>query len=485
MTFLEKLIKEKGPLLSSELLEALYKKEKSISKDAARKRLSRVRNDISRVKGLFADGQILYHDKSIFGKEEYYDGLSRALRKAGKQYHTILQSIDFHYGQIKTNELASYSINPVSDLKGHLTFHSALEKLQRLNLILIDEDFISISSLVSENSISSKRAKGIDVAKNFLLIQFNDWARKIGFSSYNTSKFHSEFGKYQFNYVSPSYVGSLAKYNNNKRIVPGFIVADILIGNTVTENQVMFFVDKIKALKFQRNVANFLPFLIVESMDTKALNLLKSEGVIIGFVNELFGSKYKDLLNSLVSLVTNAGAILKKNPDAYLNLITKLNKLVDGKTNNLKGDLFELAVGYYQGQICNSIDIGKKINHNGTPREMDVFGLQANTVIVSECKGYNYKVDKDEIDDWLGKNIPIIRSWILDQPSICERNIKFEFWSTGGFTDEAKALLEKRKSSTKKYEIYFYNLDDMIAMSKDINSKKFTQILREYYTKEL
>ncbi|WP_168421782.1 hypothetical protein, partial [Candidatus Ulvibacter alkanivorans] len=429
--------------------------------------------------------QILFYEKAIFNKQEYFDGLSRALKKAGKQYHTILQSLDFQYGQIKTDELASYSINPVLDLKGHLTFHSALDKLQNFNLVLVDENYVSISSLVSENSFSSKRAKGVDVAKNFLLIQFNDWARKIGFSSYNTSKFHSEFGKYQFNYVSPSYIGSLARYSNNKKIVPGFVVADILVGNTVTENQVTFFIDKIKALKFQRNVANFLPFLIVESMDTKALNLLKSEGVIIGFVNELFGSKYRDLLNSLISLVTNAGAILKKNPDAYLDLITKLNKLVDGKTNNLRGDLFELAVGYYQGQICKSIDIGKKINQDGISREIDVFGLQANTVIISECKGYNYKVDKDEIEQWLGKNIPIIRKWILDQPSICERNIKFEFWSTGGFTDEAKTLLESRKISTKKYEICFYDLNDMISMSKHINSKKFTQIQKEYYTKDL
>lgn len=487
MTFIEKTIKERGPILSSELLEALYSKEKGISQEAARKRLSRVGNDISKVKGLFADGQILFYDKAIFNKEEYFDGLSKALKKAGKQYHIILRSLDFQYGQVKTNELAAYSINPVSNLKGHLTFHSALEKLQNFNLILVDEEYVTISSLVSESGLSSKRAKGIDVAKNFLLIQFNDWARKIGFSSYNTSKFHSEFGKYQFNYVSPSYVGSLAKYSSGKKIVPGFVVADILIGNTVTENEVTFFIDKVKALKFQRNVANFLPFLIVESMDTKALNLLKAEGVIIGFVNELFGSKYKELLNSLISLVTNAGAILKKNPEAYLDLITKLNKLVDGKTNNLRGDLFELAVGYYQGQICNSIDIGKKINHDGEQREIDVFGLQANTVIISECKGYNYKVDKDEIEDWLGKNIPVIRKWILDQPSISERQIKFEFWSTGGFTDEAKDLLRSKKVSISKtkYEIFYYDLNDMIAMSKDINSKKFTQILREYYKKEI
>ena len=320
MTYLEKLIKEKGPILSSELLESLAVKEPSISKEAARKRLSRISKDVYRVKGLFADGQILFHDKEDYGTEDYYSGLSRALKKAGKQYYIILQSLDFHYGQIKLNQLPSYSVNPILDLKGHITFGTALEKLKRLKLIHVDDEFVSVSGLVTDNNPNHNRAKGIEVAKNFLLIQFNDWSRKIGLVSYNSSKFHSEFGKYQFNYVSPSYIGSLPKINA-KNIIPAFVVADILIGNTINESQIEFFINKVKVLKFQRNLSKFIPFLIVESVDTKALNTLKAQGVVVGFVNELFGDKYKDLLNSLIALVTNAGAILKKNPDAYLDLI--------------------------------------------------------------------------------------------------------------------------------------------------------------------
>lgn len=459
-------------------------KEKSISKDAARKRLSRIKIGVYRVRGLFADGQILFFDKEIYGTEDYYSGLSRAFRKAGKQYNIILQSLDFHYGQLKLSQLPAYSVNPILDLKGHTTFNTALEKLIRLNIIHTDEEFVTISSLITDNNPNYKRAKGIEVAKNFLLIQFNDWARKIGLVSYNSSKFHSEFGKYQFNFVSPSYIGSLPKINNQK-VIPAFVVADILIGNTVNESQVEFFINKVKVLKTQRNLAKFIPFLIVESIDTKALNTLKAQGVVIGFVNELFGDKYKDLLNSLIGLVTNAGAILKKNPEAYLDLISKLNKLVDGKTNNLRGDLFELAVGYYQGRICQTIDIGKIINYEGSQREIDVFGLLPNKLFISECKGYNHKVSLEEVEIWLTQKVPVIRKWILDQPSISNRELVFEFWSTGGFTEDARKFLERRKSNTTKYEIEFYNLDEIVVKSKEINSKKFTEILREYYIKDI
>lgn len=483
MTYLEKLIKEEGPILSSELIESLINKEKGLTKDAARKRLSRIKSDIVRVKGLFADGQFLFHEKEIFNSEDYYTGLYNALKKAGKQYFTILQSLDFHYGQLKLEHLPSYSISPVLDLKGHVTFNSVLEKLISLRLITIKDDFILLSNIPDSN-FNSKKAKGLDVAKNFILIQFNDWSRKIGLVSYNSSKFYSEFGKYQFNFVSPSYVGTLPK-NNKTNLIPGFVVADILIGNTVNENQIDFFLNKIKAIKYQKNSSNFIPFLIVESIDTKSLNKLKSQGVVIGFVNELFGENYKELLNSLINLVTNAGAILKKNPEAYLDLISKLNKLVDGKTNNLRGDLFELAVGYYQGRICKSIDIGKIINHEGLQREIDVFGFTESEIFISECKGYNHKVSKEEVEIWLSEKTTIIRKWVLDNYMLSDKKLTFEFWSTGGFTDEAIEFLTKKKKKTKKYKIDFFDLNDMLTKSRELKSKKFTEILREYYVKEI
>ncbi|MCW3789427.1 hypothetical protein [Plebeiibacterium sediminum] len=484
MTFLEKLIKDKGLILSGEILEILTSKEKGISKEAARKRLSRIGESIYRVRGLFADGQILFHDKDIFGTEEYYDGLHRALKKAGKQYYTIIQSLDFHNGYIKSDHLAAYAVNPVEKLKGHLTFETTLRNLLKIGLVHLEDEHVVVSNSISKNSHSLKRAKGLEVAKNFLLMQFNDWSRKIGLVSYNSSKFHSEFGKYQFNFVAPSYVGSLTKKTSDS-IVPAFVIADILIGNVINENQVNFFINKISALKQQRGLAKFIPFLIVDSIDTKALNNLKSKGAVIGFADELFGENYKELLNSLINLITNAGAILKKKPEAYLDLISKLNKLVDGKTNNLRGDLFELAVGYYQGRICSSIDIGKLINHSGERREIDVFGLQPNRVLISECKGYNHPISKEEIEVWLGEKVPVIRKWVLDNATISDKELVFQFWSTGGFTQEALELLEKRIESTKKYTIEYFDLDKMLEISKKINSKKFTEILREYYIKEI
>ncbi|WP_428740006.1 hypothetical protein [Sulfurimonas sp.] len=482
---MKNIIIEKGPILSSDIIHLATSVNSTLSQEAARKRLSRINGNIYKLKGLFSDRQILFYSKDIYPSERYYTGLREALKKAGKQYYTIIQSLEFHSGYMKKDELASYSINTVQPLKGHVTFDSALKKLQEIGVVSIVDDYVVLFEGISNGINNLHRSKGIEIAKNFLLTQFSEWSKNIGLVSFSSAKYYSEFGKYQFNFVAPSYIGTLPRITTTK-MVPGFVVADFLIYNTINEQQIEFLLNKVSALKSQKNIANFIPFLIVDSMDTKALNKLKSKGIVVGFVHELFDSKYKDLLHSLVNLVTNAGAILKNNPDEYLNIVSNLNKLVEGKTNNLRGDLFELAVGYYQGRVCKSIDIGKSIlTQEGQQREIDVFGITNEKIFICECKGYKHKVTKEEIEKWLGKNIPIIRKWLLAQEAYSDKSLVFEYWSTGGFSDDALSTLNDRKSNTTKYSIEYYDLDQIIKKSKKAKSKKFTEIIRDYYVKEI
>lgn len=484
MTFIEKVIKERGTILSGELLETIMNTENTVSNDAARKRISRLSKNIFSVRGIFSNGQKLFFHKDIYQKEEYWYGLREALKKAGKQYTYILDNLEFHYGSIREEHLASYSSNPIIKTTGHLLYNSAVEKLLRLNLISNRDGYFFLSDLITNKKTNHRHSKGVEVAKNFLLIQFNDWARKLGIISYNSSKFHSDFGNYQFNLVSPTYIASLTKQTDSS-IIPAFLIADILVGNVINSSDVDFFISKINSLKAYKNLPRFIPFLIIDNIELEALNKLKANGIIIGFTEQLFGSEYKNLLDSLINLVTNAGAILKKNPEAYLDLINKLDKLVDGKTNNLRGDLFEFAVGYYHGQASKSIDISKNIIYDGWQREIDVLAVYNDKITISECKGYNRKINAEEIDLWLGEKISIIRKWIINQSLSEGKEIVFEYWSTGGFTDEAKNLLNERKSSAKKYKLITYDLDEMVQLAQKNRLKKFTEILRNYYIKEI
>lgn len=102
-------------------------------------------------------------------------------------------------------------------------------------------------------------------------------------------------------------------------------------------------------------------FFITDSHDADIYKTLKEAGVIIGNVDELFGEQYSHTIKGILNLIENAGAILKTNPWQYLSLLENIEKLAIGKTNNLKGDLFEMTVGFYHGQLYQSLEIGKNI----------------------------------------------------------------------------------------------------------------------------
>lgn len=477
---IEHFLEKQGPQLSTSLINFLVSNY-SIPGDTARKRLSRLKFPITKIKGLFSGNQAFYHLQHQYKKPEFYDALIAAFDSSGKQYYAIVQAIEFHYGYIKKEQIAAYSASPVDKLRGHKKIDNIINKLIELGVLYEESDYYKLNPFISIKE-NFNHFKAVETAKNFVLIQFNDWARNIGLVSYNTGTFYSQFGKFAWSFVSPSYVTTLTRFNNSN-IVQGFVIADILIGNRIDLKTIQFFIQKIDVVKTLRGLSNFLPFLIIDEIEIETLKYLKGKGIILGFVDQLFGSEYKELLKSLINTVTNAGAILKKNPQAYLNLIEKLDKLVGGKTNNLRGDLFELAVGYYHSNFCQSLDIGKLINYEGQIREIDVFATYADKLVVAECKGYKNRIGKSQLEDWISNKILIIRKWILQQNLYSNKKIVFEFWSSGGFTDDAKEFIKNIK--TRKYELVFIDEKGLIEKSRDIPSKKFKDILRQYYLKEI
>ncbi|KAA6317259.1 hypothetical protein EZS27_032555 [termite gut metagenome] len=341
---IETYLKENGPVLSGELIKIL--KEDGLTQEAIRKRIERLKSPISKINGFFKDNQSLFYLQEQYQKQEFYDGLREALKKGARKYYAVIKAIEYHNGFIKKENLASYTFSPVENLKSHKNFLTVVEDLKRLNVIYEEDNYYRLNSLISSRATNNVRYyKGVELSKEIVLTQFYDCSRSIGLVSYNKGKFHSEFSKFQFNFVAPSYVTGIVKYKNAKPS-PAFVIVDVLIGNNTDVEEVDFFVNKIDIVKTQ-STCNFVPYLIVENVSQDALKLLKNKGIIVGFVNKLFGEEYEELLKSLIATVTNAGAILKDNPDEYLKLIAQLNKLVGGKINNLRGDLFELAVGYY------------------------------------------------------------------------------------------------------------------------------------------
>jgi hypothetical protein len=205
----------------------------------------------------------------------------------------------------------------------------------------------------------------------------------------------------------------------------------------------------------------------------------------VASIKELFGRDYSELLKNLINTVTNAGAILKAEPEKYLQMMDKLTKLIDGKTNNLRGDLFELAVGFYFSKYSQSLDIGKRVpvTDSNRTREIDVLARNENEICIVECKGYNYPVDVEYIEIYLSEKIKEIRGWLAITHS--DKRHRFEIWSTGGYTKEALVLLKETKDKVRKFDFDYLDQNDIKERANKLNSEKFKEILRDYYLKEI
>jgi hypothetical protein len=485
VTNIIKHIENQGGILSGQLAEYLVKTH-NIEKSAARKRVERLKSPIHKLKGLFADNQSFIYHSNNYNNQVYFDKLEEAFETSAKRCFAVIVTINYHHGIILKLDLPNYTFSPTSKIKGHLLHSTLIEKLKQANVLQdYDEKHYCLNGYIAKTTEPNFRHnKSIQFVKDLVLNQFANWSRNIGLCSFKTGETNKEVGGFQFAFASPSYINGLVQYKESVP-KPGFVVADVLIGNSTTTKEIDFFLQKINAIRASNPSLKLFPVLILDGVEVNAMNKLKKTGVLIATIRELFGESYNELLKNLINTITNAGVILKKDPESYINLMAQLTKLVNGKTNNLRGDLFELAVGYYYGKQCQSLDIGKKVRTDNDikTREIDVLANYENEVRVVECKGYNYPVDKDYVEKYLSDKIPAVRKW-LNKVFPNKRQV-FEIWSTGGFDNDANEMLEKAKNNTKKYSIDYLDRTHILERANELQTSKFADILKDYYFKEI
>jgi Holliday junction resolvase-like predicted endonuclease len=224
-----------------------------------------------------------------------------------------------------------------------------------------------------------------------------------------------------------------------------------------------------------------MPIFIAERIEKDALQHLKDNKVTVSLISNIFGNQYAELLNVIVSLFTNASAIISNNPKKLEEFFVEISK-AEGRFNNLAGDMFELLAGYYFNEIgCSSLSIKKhiKISDENKSREIDVLAKRDGCLHVVECKATRSMIDDKFADEWLGVKIPQIRKWLLEHMPEPKNHI-FELWSVGGFTPAVEELLKERQKNTGKYSIRFYNKKQMREMAEG-KAQVFLSLLDQHF----
>lgn len=475
MTLMENILNKKGPLMSNELSRLLEKSE-GINYNTASQRVARNKK-IQKIKGYFISNLSLCYLEKHVKDGLLFDSLNKAMFENGKKYWYTLNALELHGGIINQVFLECYTNYPIRALKGHLPFEKIIQKFIKSNILNFNKQYYIISPKLKKTNINSLASKTIEVIKGNIISDFGSLTKNIGLISYNTAEPFGEYGKLRWAFKGVSNITGLMQGNK-----PGFILADIIIGTPIYEKDVLFFIEKIKHVQSFNNASKIIPFLIVDDLSKEALSALKYHGIAIGFIKELFGQKYAETLKELISVLNNAGASLKSSPEKYLDLIKELKKYNEGLANNIRGALFEFVVGHIHSlHSNNSIDLGREIIENNSRHEIDVLANYNDKIVIAECKAKRSKTDLKTIDKWLGKKIPAFKTWVGKQETWKKKKIEFEFWSTGGFTDEAMEKLDYISSSASKYKVSYFKPDDIRNKALTMGNKKLKEALDDFF----
>lgn len=475
------LLERKGPMLSGDLARA-FEKAYGVSNEAARQALSRAGMPVKKIHSLsFEKNQKFFYLEKQFMSQRYWDGLLQAIKSSSQVNWSYIRAFDAQSGYVSKELLPAMVSSPVQKVKGHKLHQRVIDDLLKCRIIEeYDETCWKLCDWVPVSSDNFARSRGLEAAKKQVVRDFAGWAGKINLIGYHSAKTltgSAEFAHFQWALTAPSYVQPLY---NDKQKKPGFVVADIFYGKTADVEDLQFFLQKLSIIRAYKSLQPFFPVLIAERVTPEALKKLKDCKVTVALIENIFDRRYTELLSEIVSVFTNASAIIAKDPEKIEKLFDEISKS-EGRYNDIIGDMFELLVGYYYQQIgCSYLEIRKRVPIPDTQKtkEIDVFVRRDGMFTIVECKAEHSATDANFAEKWLSTNIPRIREWFLR--AYPENNgLSFQLWSLGGFTREAREKLSKAAEKTKKYKIEFFDRDRILEMAREKKVQPVVDILHQ------
>lgn len=476
------ILNKEGPMLSGKLAHIL-EIEYAISNVAARQALSRARNPVNKIQTLsFDKNQKFFYLENQYMSQKYIDSLLDAIKESSQVNWIYICAFQSQWGYVSKSILPALVSSPIKKVKGHKLHDRVIKDLLKCHIIEdFNNEFWKLSDWIPHSGKNLSRAVGLEVAKKQVVTDFANWARNINFVGYDSTKklFETaEFANFQWAFTAPTYIQPIYNLETQKN---GFIIADILYGETATAENIQFFLNKISIIRAYRKLPHFMPVFLLENAEPEALKILKEYKVVVAFIRELFDEKYTQLLAEIVNVFTNASAIVSQNPSQIEKLFIEIAKS-EGRYNDIIGDFFEIMVGYYYQQIgCKYLTIGKKIYipDSDKSNELDLLVERDGKVLIVECKATHSALDEHYVEKWLNTTIPRVRKWLnVNYPSM---KYEFQLWSLGGVTQKAKELLDKDSMRVTKYRIEYFDKEAILEKIQKNKIQHLSDIFRKYF----
>lgn len=491
---IEDILADIGPCLTTTLTRHLI--DRGVSPVAARQRVSRARGPIRRTHGLSFPhkAQFIYHQKH-FNSDRYWDALKTAIITGSPSYGPALAALVQRDGIIPKTHFGIISGAPIRQ-KGQISADNILERFNNVGITKeINIPGIGICVITGDKSrygiFYSQFLKARLQTEDILLMAVRDWAKKLGLASYHsitsrdTGGEQPRVGTFHWDMTGPSYLAPLVSKTKSGNLKNGFLVCDVLLGKQIELGGMDPFLRKCRTLRSLKNVGSTLTIFIADSYSNDAFTAAREAGIVAATPTTLFGRAVAEALTALLETLSKAAAATTK-PEIFDELFRKLGH-IEGAANNLRGALFEFIVAH----LVRTIDGGQvRINHilqdssTGNQAEVDVILEQENQRITFiECKGRQPTnlVEEGEVRKWIEDRIPLIRKCVLAQPLWNNLQQRFQFWTCGSFSPNAREFLEQAASKTTKYEIHCKDGNGVKEYAQKLQGSSLSKTLNEHF----
>ncbi len=463
------------------------------SEAAARKAIQRVQDPIHKLSGIvLPNRQRIVYLKHEYRTQTFWDQLFTVLTETESIYGIALAGMQACGGSIPQEHFARISGAP-KRLKGQVSSERVLSVLCSVGLLeIVTYDHLGpVVQFADRTGLPVQpysRLRARLTAEAVLVTTLANWMRKNGLASYGKVTIREadtlpDYGSYSWDLTAPTYLRPLTNKTKTK-VDPGFITADILLGEEITEVQARYFIRKATNVAARPTMRPSLSFLLATRFHADAWAAGRASGFVFTTPALLFGDEVGNALVELVNVLSKAGASASTNPETIGDLFAKLGR-IEGAAANLRGPLFEMIVGHSVRKVeGGSIDIGVNAVTRQGMAEIDVLLVKGtDEVRVYECKGYSAsnQVTGGEIDRWLGTSIPRIYQWLREQIRFQGSDIGFEFWTSGSFSPEAIALLERHARQTRKYAIGWRDGPQVEEYVTRTRNGRLVDVFREHY----
>lgn len=487
------LLKRIGPSLSTELIAELAKQ--GVSNASARQRIARADDDIVRLAGLrFPYNARFLYLPDQFGDAVYWKALERVFQDHGKSYWFALTGLKARGGCFPKRYFASVCGSPAARMR-QLSPERVLERLTAINLMeeFVDEPtgetFVKFKPAhYHSESVDTVRARM--VAENVVLHGMKEWCRRTGFGSFDRVRIRDDdeapiVSSIAWDMSAPCYARPLVRATA-AGAKPGFVVCDVNLRNSLTENDVGLFVRKHDQASAPMNVAPIMPFLIADGFTATAFGLAKTKGVLATTTSQLFGEDVAKALRDLIALLTDTGKTASVNPEHIERVLSSLTK-IEGAANNLRGALFEIVVGSLVKDVEGGyLRAGEKwANIEGRTAEIDVLLDRPDDkgVLIVECKSKipGARVSLEEVQRWHGDRVPLLRTILRTDSRLHKKHLTFEIWSNGPFHDDAIEWLKAQPEPPPDIKLHWKDGEELKKYANQVNNAAIRKTLNEHY----